>query len=218
MSSRPSVLVSVPNTGWIHKQVIFVLMRLQTDSRYRLRIILPTHNPFENNLHHIIKEWIEESREDFWLTIDSDNPPMENPLDLVELDKDIIGCPTPVWHCKNPDDPIEQPFYWNAYDYVMAEDAYRPHEPQDGLQRVDAVGTGCVLFARRVFDNPEMRKAPFQRQYYEDGRVYKGNDISFCERARVNGFSVFCHYEYPCLHFNEIEINEVVGAFRSLYE
>ncbi len=73
MSNRHSVLVSVPNTGWIHKQVILALLRLQADPRYRLRIILPTHNPFENNLHHIIKEWIEESREDFWLTIDSDN-------------------------------------------------------------------------------------------------------------------------------------------------
>ncbi len=210
MSSQLSVLISVPNTGWIHKRVIFALLRLQIDPRYRLRIILPTHNPFENNLHHIIKEWIEESREDFWLTIDSDNPPMENPLDLVKLDKDIIGCPTPVWHCTDPDNADERPFYWNAYDYVMADDAYREHQPQDGLQRVDAVGTGCVLFARRVFDDPEMRKAPFQRTTYPDGRVEHGNDMAFSKRARDAGHEIWAHYGYPCGHINELDLTEVI--------
>jgi len=96
------------------------------------------------------------------------------------------------------------------------KDAYREHQEKRGLQKVDAVGTGCFLVHKRVF-NKEMQKAPFQRQYHEDGRVNKGNDISFCERARKQGFKIFAHYDYPCMHFNELELNEVCRAFDNLY-
>lgn len=208
------ILISVPNTGWIHKHVCFATDLLLADSRYETRLIRPTHNPYENNLHHIVHDFIVGGY-DLWLNIDADNPPMRNPLDLVALDKDILGLPTPVWHSEALG---ERPLYYNGYDYDEDKDAYREHQVREGLQSVDAVGTGCILVARRVFEDAEMRKAPFQRQYYDDGRVHKGNDISFCERARDRGFSIWCHYDYPCRHFNELELNEVVGAFRSLYE
>ncbi len=206
------ILLSVPNTSYIHKHVMLAVVKILKDPRHATTLIVPTHSPYENNLHHIVNDFMD-GNYDFWLNIDYDNPPMQNPIDLVDCNKDIIGLPTPVWHSKKKGD---RPVYWNGYDAVG--DAYKEHEPKTGLQKVDAVGTGCLLIARNVFENSEMRKAPFQRQYYEDGRVYKGNDISFCERAKKQGFSIWCHYNYPCLHFNEIELNEVVGAFRSLYE
>lgn len=210
------ILVSVPNTGWIHKHVARAVINILQDSRYKITAIFPTHTPYENNLHHIVKDFIGKEY-DFWLNIDSDNPPIKNPLDLIKLDKDIIGLPTPVWHYKNQDEK-ERPLYYNGYDYVPEEDAYKEHLPRQGLQKVDAVGTGCFLVSARVFWDSEMRKAPFQRKYYEDGTVRKGNDIAFCERARVRGCSVWCHYDYPCMHFNELELNEVTTAFRGLYE
>lgn len=209
------ILVTVPNQHWIHKHVVHKLMLLQHDRRYQLRFEFPSHKPFENNLHHIVKTLLE-SDCDFWLSMDADNPPMQNPLDLVEYDLDIIGCPTPVWHYKGG--AGERPVYWNAYDYDAESDAYREHTERDGLQKVDAIGTGCFLVARRVFENPNMQKGVFTRLLYDDGRVRKGNDMSFCEKARENGFSVYAHYGYPCNHFCEVELNEVVGAFRGLYE
>ena len=208
------ILVSIPNTGWIHKHVCFVTDRLLSDRRFRVKVIRTTHNPYENNLHHILNDFMADPF-DFWLNIDSDNPPINNPLDLVALDKDIIGLPTPVWHFTD-EKPGERPLYYNGYD--SAKNAYKEHLPHEGLQEVDAIGTGCFMIARRVFENEAMRKAPFQRQWNEDGTVHKGNDISFCERARAQYFSIWCHYGYPCMHFNELELNEVVRAFRSLYE
>lgn len=154
----------------------------------------------------------------FWLNIDSDNPPLRNPLDLIEYDRDIIGLPTPVWHHTGKESKGERPVYWNAWDYVEQEDAYREHNQKDGLQRVDAVGTGCFLVSRRVFLNQEMQTGVFLRQFNPDGTVYKGNDISFCERARSVGFEVWAHYGYPCQHFNNLELNEVIDAFKNLYE
>jgi len=213
------VLVTVttsPANPWIHKRVVFVLMNLSQDKR--AKIILPTHNPYENNLHHIVNDFMEGDYT-HWLNIDADNPPMKNPLDLLEYDRDIMGLPTPVWHFDEPNvKKGERPIYWNAYDYVEEEDAYREHKEKKGLQKVDAIGTGCFLISRRVFLNPEMRKKPFERQLNEDGTVNKGNDLSFCERATKQGFEVFAHYDYPCMHFNELELNEVARAFMNLYE
>ncbi|KKK76238.1 hypothetical protein LCGC14_2865670 [marine sediment metagenome] len=210
-STTSSVLVSVPTTGWVHKHVVFALLRLQLDRRYKLRIILPTHSPFENNLHHIVADFMD-GGEDYWLSIDTDNPPIQNPLDLVALDKDILGFPTPVWHWEGK--AGERPIYWNAYR--AKEGGYTEYRPQSGLQRVDAVGTGCFLIARRVFEDVEMRKGPFLRTMYPDGRVEKGNDIAFCERARARDWEIWTHFGYPCRHFNEVELTEVIAAFKGL--
>jgi len=84
------ILISIPNTGYIHKHCVFALLKLQKDTRFNLTFILPTHNPYENNLHHIVKDFLTGDY-DYWLSFDSDNPPINNPLDLVGLDKDIIS-------------------------------------------------------------------------------------------------------------------------------
>lgn len=212
------VLISVPNMGWIHKLVSFSLLKLQLDRRYNLTIIQPTHVPYENNLHHIINDFMAGDY-DFWLNIDADNPPQNNPLDLIMLDKDIMGLPTPIWHYDTKNKKKgERPFYENVYKYVPEKDAYMEWPIKKGLQNPDAIGTGCFLVARRVFENPEMRKAPFERKLNLDGTVSKGNDLSFCERAKENGFEIYAHFDYRCSHFCELEIHEVAKAFYELYE
>ena len=210
------ILITVPNQHWIHKLVVHKMMLLLQDGRYRVNILMPSHKPYVNNLHHIVNDFINDNY-DFWLNIDSDNPPIHNPLDLVELNRDVIGLPTPIWHFKD-EKKGERPVYWNAYDYDSSVDAYREHINRAGLQKVDAIGTGCFLVHRRVFKNKELQKGAFMRKWNEDGTMNKGNDISFCERVRSQGFEIYCHYDYPCGHFSEIELNEVVKAFRGMYE
>ncbi len=216
MKLSKNILVSIPNTGYIHKHVSLTTNKLLLDRRYKCNIIYPTHNPYENNLHHIVNDFMAGDY-DFWLNIDSDNPPFRNPLDLVTYDLDVIGLPTPVYHFTG-EKKGERPLYENGYKYVPEEEAYTEWPIKEGLQEVDAVGTGCLLMSRRVFEHLEMRKAPFQRTFNEDGTVDKGNDISFCERAKKNGFRIFAHYDYRCMHFNEIELHEVSRAFYGLYK
>ena len=207
---QKKVLISVPNTGWIHKHVAFALLKLQQDKRHDVTIILPTHNPLENNQHHIVNDFLAGDY-DFWISFDSDNPPKANVLDLVDLNRDIIGCPTPVWHTGKLG---ERPYYWNVYD--KEGDAYAEHKEMEGLQKVDATGMGCFIISRRVFLNKEMQKGAFTRKLNPDGTVLKGNDISFCERATEQGFEIFAHYDYPCMHFNEVEATEIINHFNSI--
>jgi hypothetical protein len=207
---RFKVLISIPTgDGWVHKHCLFALLKMQADYRVDKKIILPTHSPYVNNLHKIIVDFLNGDY-DFWISFDDDNPPINNPIDLIFLNKDIIGCPTPVWaNMKKGDYPI----YWNALDAV--EGGYTPHKEFNGLQKVDAIGSGCMVIARRVLQ--KMRYCqPFMREWNTDGTVEIGGDYNFCRKATKLGFEIYAHFDYPCLHFHEIEITEIAKAFQDL--
>ena len=192
-------------------------MELTKDSRHSVDLVMPTHRPYENNLHHLVTDFLDRDY-DYWLSIDSDNPPYGgNPLDLIDYDKDIMGLPTPVWHWTG-EKKGERPIYYNVYrKHGDGSEGYKEWLPQEGLQQVDAVGTGCFLVARRVFEDAEMRKGAFTRKLYPDGTVERGNDISFCERARERGWEVWAHFDYPCDHYSELSLNEILRVLRDYH-
>lgn len=203
-SDMTSVYITVPNgDGWLHKSVHFAICKMLGDRRFRVRHDCPTHSPYVNNLHHCKEDFLN-GGEDFWLSIDTDNPPLNNPLDLVTYDCDVIGCPTPVWH-----DAVEgdQPYYFNALD--AKDDGYTPHRKCVGLQEVDAIGSGCLLIARRVMLKLRYEQ-PFARVWAKDGTVEIGGDYSFCRKAKAAGFRIWTHYDYPCQHYNELELLSVI--------
>ncbi len=207
---KQSAYITVPNyKGWLHKHVHFAVCRMLGDSRFRVRHDCPTHSPYVHNLHKCMHDFLD-GGEDYWLSIDDDNPPSRNPLDLIELDCDLIGCPTPVWHSAVEGD---RPWYLNALD--RTPDGYVPHEPCEGLQEVDAIGSGCFLVARRVM--MALRgDQPFMRQWGDDGLVELGGDYAFCRKVKAAGYRVWAHYDHICRHFCEIEIGEVVRAFGAM--
>lgn len=216
---KPKVLISFTTSAghpYVHKTIIHTAANIQADERIDKTIITPSKNPTESNYNQIVKYFVD-GKFDFWINIDSDNPPIRNPIDLIFLDKDIIGCATPVWHVTHDKKKGERPVYLNGYDYVPEKDSYKEHQPVDGLQKVDAVGAGCIIINKRVFAVDAMRKGAFLRQWDEEGIAIKGNDISFCEMAIKNGFSVWCHYDYKCMHFNVLELNEVFQSFDNMY-
>lgn len=212
MNRKLSVYITVPNgDGWLHKLVHFVICKMLADCRYQIRHDCPTHSPYVNNLHHCMKDFLD-GGENYWLSIDTDNPPINNPLDLIEHDCDVIGLPTPVWHNAVEGD---RPWYFNALDWDKEEQAYRPHQPCQGFQEVDAIGSGCFLVARRVILKLKDQQ-PFMRTWNCDGTVEMGGDYSFCRKVKSAGFRVWTHYDYPCHHFNELDLLEVIQAFQGM--
>lgn len=207
-----NILVSVPNTGYIHKFVAGTLLKIIKDSRYNVRIIMPTHVPAEVNYNNIAKDFWEGDF-DYWLTMDSDNPPFNNPLDLIQYGRDIIGLPTPVYNNKDSSKTKERPVYLNAYKWNEKKQGYNEWPDKEGLQEVDAIGSGCMLIQKRVFADKEMRKKPFKISMDEHGGLAMGSDIRFCKKAKERGFKVYAHFDYLCRHFNELEIHEVTKDF-----
>lgn len=211
MNEKRKILVSIPNTGHIHKRCVFALLKLQQDPRYQVTTILPTWRPFEHNLNRIVRDMREVYKDhDFWLTFDADNPPTNNPLDLVELNKDIIGLPTPVWHDKVKGD---QPYYYNVLNKKDGTDGWTP-AIGEGLTEVDVVGSGCMLIHRRVLET--VKRPLFMREYDEDGIVEKGHDYLFCEKAQSVGFKVWTHFGYPCEHYVETDLLSQIRAFNEM--
>ncbi len=207
-----SIYITVPNgSGWLHKLTHFTICKMLADRRYQIRHDCPTHSPYVNNLHHCMKDFLN-GGEEYWLSIDDDNPPINNPLDLVEYDCDLIGCPTPVWCNKVKGD---QPWYFNALNWDDKEEAYRPHSNTNGLQEVDAIGSGCFLVARRVISKLK-NKQPFMRQWKEDGTVEMGGDYSFCQKVKAAGFKIWAHFDYPCHHINDVSLIEVIQAVNDM--
>lgn len=212
MNRKLSVYITVPNgNGWLHKLVHFAICKILADHRYQIRHDCPTHSPYVNNLHHCMEDFLG-GGENYWLSIDTDNPPINNPLDLVKYDCDLIGLPTPVWHNAVKGD---RPWYFNALDWDKEVQAYRPHESCEGLQEVDAIGSGCFLVARRVILKLKDQQ-PFMRIWNSDGTVEMGGDYSFCRKVKKAGFRVWAHYDYLCHHFNELNLLEMIRAFQGM--
>lgn len=232
MTKRRKVLVACCNgTARIHKLVVMAAIRMLQDRRHEVRFIMPTHSPLVNNQHKVVEDFLKEGH-DFLLFMDDDNPPINNPIDLVELNKDVIGLPTPVWNSGTPGDV---PYYFNIMREVPSVDengepfiGWRPLNTYPGfeakgLKKADAVGGGCVLIARRVLlklisaarDN--VLEMPFMRRWdSKTGQVTMGNDFAFCQRARRHGFKVWAHFDYQCRHYNTMDIMETVNAMTSI--
>lgn len=209
---KQRVYLTVPaGRGWLHKHVHFAILRMMIDGRYSVRHDCPTHSPTVNSLHKTMWDFLD-GGEDYWITMDDDNPATRNPLDLIALNKDIIGLPTPVWHNAKPGD---QPYYWNALKAATKEVGWRPNDNCDGLKEVDAVGGGCLVLSRKVCETMKDMQ-PFSREWLPDGTVHLGWDYRFCDRAKQLGFQIWTHYDYPCLHFNEIEVTEIIRAFAEM--
>ncbi len=205
-----SVYLTVPNgKGWIHKGVHFATIKILQDPRYKVRHDCPTHTPYVQNLHKCMWDFLDHG-EDFWLSMDDDNPPLNNPLDLIDEDLDIVGFPTPVWHSAVPGD---RPWYFNAL--MAVEDGFKPAEILGGLQEVDAIGTGCFMVSRRVIQAMKLDR-PFERQWDEKGLTIMGCDYSFCTKAKKRGFRIWVHSDYMCDHFNELPLTEVIKRFAQM--
>lgn len=193
-NKKKKIYVTIPNTWEIHPSLHFYLRELEDDPRYEVKTRMPARKTIDNNRNLIVKEFLETDF-DYLLMIDSDIVPTRNILDLVELDKDIIGGPCPQWH--------ENDMYWVVMNEV--KDGYKQVvvEKRDGLKQVDAIGSGCMLISRRVL---KKIKAPFERKWSKDGVQELGLDFYFCKKAKDLGFEVWIDWNYPCSHWVKLDL------------
>ena len=205
---KPRVLLSLPHMGSTHVATVTAVENMMLgDQRVELQVVRPMAVPIENNLNQVIKKFLEGDW-DYWINLDNDQAPLQNPIDLVFLDKDVIGLPTPAVKFGQPG--WASPFFWSVYAWDQDAQRYKTYvyKPDQGpIQEVDAVGAGCWVVARRVL---EAVSQPMLREYDEYGIVKQGIDLAFCTKVRAQGFKIYAHYEYLCRHFKEVDLYEVM--------
>lgn len=200
------ILIATPNMGWIRREVTSLHITMSHDTRYDREFRFPRGVPYELNINKLIYEDFLPGDFDYLLLVDSDNPALKNPLDLVELDKDVIACPTPQWYNDSVDYVIEDEvnhYVGNGVNRNLCKPV--PESRRQGLQEVDSVGSGCILIARRVLENVE---DAFNPVWHEPTKRQTG-DFSFCHKAREKGFHIWAHWDYTCDHIKEVSLNRV---------
>ncbi len=144
-----------------------------------------------------------------WLImIDHDNPPLNNPLDLIKFNKDIMCLPTMMWRGIDGTDGNEG-LAFNVYRKVPGGWGTFVYDGKNKLFQADRVGTGCILIKRRVLTKMK-DKAPFASGVdKKTGMRVLGEDIAFCDKARKLGFKLWGHWDYACSHYKEVDLLDV---------
>jgi len=205
----PAVVVAIPNLGWIHKTIAATAILFQADSRYKCKFNWHSSVPGDSARNLIVKAFLEDEENEYLFFLDADNPPLDpnlkNPLDLIDLDKDIMVLPTLMWKGTREKQQMGHwPLMWNTMVKVGTAWAQNPHH--GGLREIDAGGSGGIIIARRVL---EKVKPAFVRGWDDDGIATVGSDFLFCDRAKQLGFTVWTHYDYPCSHYKERDLTEI---------
>lgn len=192
------ILIAVLDQGWIRPELAAKLALWKSDTRAEVDVRSFNERPSENNRNRTVQVMLDGGY-DYLISIDHDTVPLNNIIDLALLGLDVVGCAYPSWNAIDP-----YPIYILGMD--KAEGGYTEHKLKDGLQEVDAVGSGALVMSRKVL---EAVKEPFLRKW-ENGFAITGLDFFFCEKAKAAGFKVYCHYGYPAEHFKEIGLLAVL--------
>ncbi len=132
------------------------------------------------------------------------------PTHILFLDSDVLPAPDTLVKLLEAEQPIVSGFYRKRLP---------PHEPvafvkdKKGnlqpiaaagrrLQKVDAVGAGCLLIQREVF---KKIKGPwFTSEWTETGHL--SEDFSFCEKAKKSGYKIYVDTTVTPLHVEPMGI------------
>ena len=195
---KKSVLVAILHQGSIRTGLGFFMAYVARDVRFNVSVKQYGLQPAQHNRNVIVKDFLK-GEWDYLLVIDDDILPPRNILDLVLLDKDVIGGVCPQWR--------DGDMFFVVMDKV-GERQYKqvPVERRGGLRRVEVLGTGCMLIKRKVL---ETIKAPFERKWGEDGCQEVGLDFYFCDKCREKEFEIWAHWDYPCGHKKSIDLLDV---------
>lgn len=199
--TKINVMCNILNEGTVSAGLESQLMEWMRDksAKYRFTLFAPTHRPISNNRNRIVKRFLEGDW-DMLFMLDDDNPPIRNPFDLLDFDKDVIGAIYPGRDNNGIHFHVYK--FGKEYPKKMIFNQYDDGE-LNGLSRVDALGTGCMFVKRHVL---EKIKRPFEDLFDEDGCLVTNDDMHFCHKCKQNGIEVWTHTDYMCSHYKTVDL------------
>lgn len=184
MQESFKIFVGIPNTGTLRTELVEWLMKQEAV------IFMPQAKPHDHCRNIIVNKFLKSDCQ-WLLMVDSDVIPPDNVCTMVSNDVDV--CSAHVSTIANGE-VIPVGMIKNADGY---HHDFKHSKP--GLHKVDAVGTGCILIKRSVFDKLDK---PYFKFIYEDGLLVNGEDFDFSERIG----EVYFDARYKCRHFTTIAI------------
>lgn len=204
------VYLAILNKGWLRREVVTKTLPAMRQTKGAELVwenpALTWGHPIFSNRNAITRRFLATDC-DYLMMIDDDVVPMAfNPFDFVYAKKDIIGFPAKVRQSGRAINWVayvrtDQPDNWSPVDFSQVDSSIE-------LLKVDIIGTGCLLIARRVL---ETIKAPFNIEIDENGECAMGTDFAFCKRAGEAGFEIYVAPWCWCEHFKEVGLLDMTG-------
>lgn len=200
-------------SNWLHK--ILLDKEAQTKCDFSVRYYLGNGiegRPVSSNRNRIVRDRPRPNGvgSDL-LMIDQDVIPNGRLLEVAQQGLDVVVCPTPIWRPNESEDcPVRVNMNAAARDKVLVLGAESYDELFQG-------GTGAIYISNEVLEHPDMR-APFQFLSDEDGVGFRGEDYTFCDRARSAGFKVYSASALLCGHIHSVNLLTIMRRFYEVME
>ena len=132
--------------------------------------------------------------------VDHDTVPPADAVDkLLAADKDIVSGITHIYRDGGIVNNCFTDYKANEEGSIMTAVT-----ENTGIVPIERCGGSCVMIKREVIE--KMPQPWFQTLWDKEYKSYISEDLSFCDKARENGFSLFCETSVVCDHAKELMI------------
>ena len=193
--------------GEIRKELVERLLYWTRYDKYDVRVYMPSGMlPLDNARSHCLSKFIELSNHEddrLWF-IDADIIPPYEGLDmLMAHDKDVVGLLCFMMKADDHGNLVPLPI---AIRYDENKQ-YKVYFDGRGLIEVDALGGGCIMSKRKVFEAIGGRC--FEFHYYPDGTLSLVGDYDYCQKVQKAGFKVHVDCDHLCGHVKPVDLKEI---------
>lgn len=189
-----SVFLGVPNTGNLRTELVVWIM-----SSGIKHMSFEQQKPHDYCRNMIVETFLETDCE-WLLMIDSDVVPQTNILEMIKHDRMVCAPMVRVFNGKQIT-PVA--FRKNPPGEIGYRHHYEDDNPENAPVCVDAVGTGCILINRGVFEI--LPKPYFKFVYDDDGRRVLGEDLYFSELVNsVEQGRIWYDPRHRCSHYTTL--------------
>ena len=192
-------MIAILSQGTTVNEVTTRLMEMLGDSltakKYEMTVIFSKQTGVDNNRNIIAKHFLTTNCK-FLIMMDEDNPPITNPFRVVDLNKDVVSLPTPMYKGDKIPYNVFKKKSKNSWETIVDNAGSK-------LVKADRVGTGCIVIKRRVLENI---KAPFLDKKNSDGIRILGEDMLFSDKVWKAGYTIWVHWGHTCSHYKTLDL------------
>jgi len=205
------VYMGIPSMGTRSDIQCYALRELERKLKGKVEFVYPElycqriFHDFARN--EVALDFLNSGCDVLWF-LDSDVSPNPKMYELFteHYDKwDLAGAPYPVF-ITPPGHDGPQVLYTV---YKMGPNGlFAAPIPNEGIDMVDGIATGCLFIKRSVFD--KLEKPYFEFKYEPETRkMIEGEDLGFCLKVNKLGYKFFVDYSMLCKHFKNVDLLEV---------
>ena len=99
-------------------------------------------------------------------------------------------------------------FRYHVYEWVEGEDGWKSMKLNlnDGLKKVDAIGTGCMLADMNVFKVIEWPWFEYEYKIFNGKKDRLSEDMTFCKKCKEKGIPIYADTEIKCGHMLSAQV------------